>query len=422
MRYILFFILIINLFACVVPTNTTSKTSNPPAPDYNPTARALHPQFKIYHESDAKTKLYFKLFTKELYYLKIQNKNKAEILVHYDMIHSIENPILLDSASSKISIQKIAKQTDIITFLNLKHTDSLQYWIKIKLEDRYSRKTSTSYIKVDKKNPDNSQYYFLMKYTNKKPLFHDFVTITDSILIKHGGNKKTEKLFVKYYNRKFSVPLPPFSSLTQTNVKIKPDSVFELKCHNNIAVFYPSQKGIYRIQADTAENRGITQIKFDKHFPLFQTSADLAEALQYISTTEENMLMSESSNKKLAVDNFWLKAANDTERARQLIKVWYNRATYANYYFTSYKEGWKTDRGMIYMVFGPPQIVEYTETGERWTYTNKKNYQPVHFIFKRNDSRVSENDYILIRDGSYQSFWYDAVTTWRRGMVYHYAQ
>ena len=36
---------------------------------------------------------------------------------------------------------------------------------------------------------------------------------------------------------------------------------------------------------------------------------------------------------------------------------YYRRVRFANEEFTQYKDGWKTDRGMIYILFGPPNQV-----------------------------------------------------------------
>lgn len=417
-----FFIFALLLFASCFTTKTggNNKIQVNAAPEYNPSARALHPQFKVYHENDSKTKLYIKLFASEIYFLKLDGKMQAELIVNYNILSEPGSKTALDSARHKISLPKVVGQTDFIAFVPVKDPEPENYWLEVKLEDKYSRKTSVSYINIDRSPNDNSQNYFCMKYENKKPIFNEYLLNKDSLIIQNNRTNR-DKLYVKYYKRKFSVPLPPFASVRQSKVKIKPDSVFSLSVKAGTVIFRPQKQGIYRIQADTSKNRGYTQILFDDNYPLFRSSEDLAEALQYITSTEEYMRISESSNIKLALDKFWLKVANDTERARQLIKVWYNRATHANYYFTSYKEGWKTDRGMIYMVFGPPQKVEYTKHGETWVYTDKNDFSPVRFIFKLNDSRVSDNDYILVRDASYETFWYDAVETWRRGMVYHYS-
>ncbi len=421
MKYLIIIILAASVLLSGCMKKPINKATNvSPTTDYNPSARALHPEFKAYHESNGRTKLYFKLSVSEIFYLKVDTKEQAQLTAHYEILSSTDNPVLIDSAYTRFTIPKVAKQSEIVAFIDIKATDSLRFWLKVKLEDRYSRKTSTTYIKIDKNTTDHSQNFLSLNYATKKPYFLDYMTDSDSVIIQN-NTRILKKLYVKYYDRNFSVPMPPFSELHQTQSKISPDSVYEILCQNGAAIFYPKKSGLYRIQTDTTANLGVTKVIFNKNYPYFKTSADLLQAVQYISTDNEFMLMAQSANKKLAVDNFWLRASNDTERARELVKVWYNRATYANIYFTSYKEGWKTDRGMIYMVFGPPQIVERSETGERWTYTEKSDYQPIHFIFKQNDSRVSEQDLVLMRDNSYQTFWYEAVETWRQGSVYQYS-
>ncbi len=406
--------------ACFRTSLTTNTSAVVPAPEYNPNSSGLHPEYRIIHEQNNKTKLYFRLPTSELIYLKTDNKQQAQLIAYYEIIPSIQTPVLSDSAFTRLNLTKIPKQTDMIAFLEIKPTEYQTYWLKIKLEDKYSRRTSVSYVKVDTKTKDNSQFYFALNYKTKRPYLKDYMSEKDSVIIQY-FNKSVNHLVVKYYDTNFGVSLPPFTELSPRHSKILPDSVFQITCAHGAAVFYPHARGLYRIQADTAENKGLTIVLFDNHYPNFRTSEQLVNGLQYITSDAENMVMNQSTNKKLAVDNFWLKTTNDTERARELLKIWYLRAQYANYYFPSYKEGWKTDRGMIYMVFGPPQVVEFSETGERWTYTEKADFQPIHFIFKRNDSNVSDQDLTLVRDNSYQSFWYEAVETWRQGIVYHYS-
>ena len=58
----------------------------------------------------------------------------------------------------------------------------------------------------------------------------------------------------------------------------------------------------------------------------------------------------------------------------ELIKVRYQ---YANNNFSKYNVGWKTDRGEIYIVNGPPDSIEYIYDNNKmnykeiWYYTNK---------------------------------------------------
>ena len=55
---------------------------------------------------------------------------------------------------------------------------------------------------------------------------------------------------------------------------------------------------------------------------------------------------------------------------------YYRRVRFANEEFTQYKDGWKTDRGMIYILFGPPNQVFYSDfvsfekASQQWVYYN----------------------------------------------------
>src|SRR5699024_11656675 len=73
---------------------------------------------------------------------------------------------------------------------------------------------------------------------------------------------------------------------------------------------------------------------------------------------EEMMKISDPDSLKAAVDRFWLKNIGNQNKARQVIKKYYQRVVEANKQFSNFKEGWKTDLGMIYILFGPPWYVE----------------------------------------------------------------
>jgi len=140
--------------------------------------------------------------------------------------------------------------------------------------------------------------------------------------------------------------------------------------------------------------------------------------LAYLTTTTEYEELKKSTNQKLAVDNFWLEKAGDIEKARELIKVYYNRVFFANYYFTSFKPGWKTDRGMIYIIYGPPQSVKVEPLQEKWIYYKNNFSTTVTFTFDFSPTDYSMDNYTLQRSDSYDTYWRNAVDTWRNGNIY----
>src|SRR5205085_2026998 len=76
------------------------------------------------------------------------------------------------------------------------------------------------------------------------------------------------------------------------------------------------------------------------------------------------------------------------ERARELLKRYYGRVKEANRNFTSYCEGWKTDRGMIFIIFGPPVNVYHSRRDEVWVYGNEANPGALRFIFNKLENRL----------------------------------
>jgi len=165
-------------------------------------------------------------------------------------------------------------------------------------------------------------------------------------------------------------PLPIFNDNFENNeinsCSKKLIKKINLDIQNNIKL--PSY-GYYLLLFDTINLNGVSLIYTNSQLPKTTNINDLISPLIYITTTNEYLQIISNTNKKLAVDNFWLKLAkNNKDKARELIKIYYNRVLYANQFFTTYKPGWQTDRGMIYIVFGIPDMVISDNLKEKWIY------------------------------------------------------
>ena len=144
----------------------------------------------------------------------------------------------------------------------------------------------------------------------------------------------------------------------------------------------------------------------------------MVEPLRFITSKKEYNSLKESDNTKEALDEFWLDNTVNAERAKELIKHYYSRVEGANRYFSSYTAGWQTDRGMIYLIFGPPNIIYRSSGAESWIYGEENNFMSLNFNFVKVKNPFSENDYMLNRSPVYKSNWYRAVDSWRQGRVY----
>lgn len=112
--------------------------------------------------------------------------------------------------------------------------------------------------------------------------------------------------------------------------------------------------------------------------PVSITDLDQAiDQLQYITEKDrmDDMKKAPPEQKREMFREFWKKKdpTPGTER-NELMEEYYNRVAYANKHFGHYIDGWKTDMGMVYIIFGPASNIERhpfdidAKPYEVWTY------------------------------------------------------
>jgi GWxTD domain-containing protein len=144
---------------------------------------------------------------------------------------------------------------------------------------------------------------------------------------------------------------------------------------------------------------------------------EMIRATRYIATRDEYRTMREARNPKAALDNFWLQFVGRPEQARELIRTYYGRIHDANVFFSGLKEGWSTDRGMVYVVFGHPDRTRRDRFGETWIYGEEGDVNALIFRFSNRASGDDFNTYELERYPGFRSPWEAMVSSWRRGKI-----
>ena len=154
-------------------------------------------------------------------------------------------------------------------------------------------------------------------------------------------------------------------------------------------------------------------------YPALSTAAELLEPLRYLTTSKERAALAAAPDLKRAVDKFWLGIAQgDQARARNLIRSYYGRVTAANDLFAAHKAGYLTDRGLLYVVLGPPPSVRRLPDGEeRWLYPEGDEGAPISFSFRPRPSTFAPDNYELVRNPEYELPWYAAVQAWRTSVA-----
>jgi GWxTD domain-containing protein len=179
-------------------------------------------------------------------------------------------------------------------------------------------------------------------------------------------------------------------------------------------------QGLYALKVGGAGGepvRTVPLLVVPASFPGQSTAPEVIEPLLYLTTAAERQALLKAAEPKRAIDRFWLDAAGgDQVRGRELIRRYYSRVTTANEVFTSHKAGWLTDRGLLYVVLGPPQSVRRLPDGtERWHYDQAgRQGEVVAFTFRPRPSTLAPDNYELVRRPEYEMLWYAAVEQWRR--------
>ena len=386
---------------------------------YNPTSTGLHPEFYVYHNSDSISFLFYNIYRPELLFIKKEkedNYKQANIVIHYKLYESLQKSEIIDSASIKLNVRENGLTNNYISYLPVRVAAGKKYFLDISIFDLNNNQQNSSLIEIDKTTNHSFQNYLVFDNVKKKPIFKNYFHSNTSFFIK-SKRIKTKNLYVSYYNKKFEVPLPPFDSDPYKKIDFKPDSTWFVPNIDTV-IFKFRNKGFYRFQTDTLSDEGLTLFNYGDNYPRLQKAEKLLEPLQYLTSTREYKKLCAYNNPKMAVDSLWILATGNVDRARQLIRIYYSRVQLSNYYFSSLSEGWKTDRGMIYVVYGTPTMIYKNDSIERWIYGKKAKTMSMDFTFEKIDNPFNNNYYILDRSDVYDDSWFKAVNTWRSGHAF----
>ncbi len=240
------------------------------------------------------------------------------------------------------------------------------------------------------------------------PLISNYSSTKDTLRLS-GPN---ENAYAYYYSYKFPPASPPMSKEKFQRVgKFQIDSVFDL---SNGELFQLSRPGLYFFQSDSSSLTGRAHLVHDAAFPRYRDLESLIACTRYITTADEFKNLQRNPSKR-TFDALWLDLAGDASKARALIRRYYNRIEEANTFFTSYKEGWKTDQGIIYTVYGTPDKLVKGKNFQQWYYDRDEFTSNMTFTFVKVKDLFSREHYELLRNEKYAGMWFRSIEKWRTG-------
>jgi GWxTD domain-containing protein len=400
------FLLMLLLQACGPPRLSQQDFSSQLA---SPDSR-LQPDLVVFHSADSSF-LFCSIATSDLLFKVIDDTARASFSIHYELHASFDATAIIDSASSTYSIEGDSSVAMIRGWFAFNHPPNGKAVLKVNVTDNYL-KQSTERLQLVNNLAVNLQQQFVLTDTSGGALVRNFVAPGEHFRLK-SVNFGNSPLLVRCYFRNFGHPAPPFSKTPDPVFSFRHDSIFSCKESESLRLEKP---GIYHFQPDTSLKAGFTVFVFDPWFPEVKSQSQLIEPLRYITMRGEYNEMLNKSDPKKAAEDFWLKTGGRNDRSRALIRIYYQRVQEANRRFTSYVPGWKTDRGMIYVVFGPPASVYRSQQLEQWTY-QVDNFGTIIFDFKPKGNPFTDNDFSLVRREEFDYAWYQSVERWRQGNI-----
>ncbi|MEO5645022.1 MAG: GWxTD domain-containing protein [Bacteroidia bacterium] len=396
----------------------TSVTRQNFASQYYSDQKVMRPEYVLHNVTDSMSRMYFSVNSSELLYQKnnYDEGYTARIILTY-IVHPVAFPkILTDSGRVVLSdVGQPGVSKLLASHVDMDIYDTDEYYIEVIFRDLNKMTSSFELLYLDHSGKNARNNFLLTSENSDTPLYKTHIA-------------KEEKFSIRYYSENFSVlyvswyknktgPAPPPYSTNERHNSAKPDSTWKINVTLHDAIELPNE-GFYTFSIDSTSKTGITLTRFHEEYPKILIARQLVYPLRYLTMRDEYIAMDTARNVKKAVDDFWLNSTGSQERAREVIRNFYNRVEATNTLFGTEIEGWKTDRGMIYLIFGPPENVYRSINSETWIYGNGGNTNGLSFVFDHKKDAFTDEEFILVRNVDYRINWITAVDSWRQGHVY----
>ncbi len=396
---------------------------------YNPGRSIYTPGITVTSYDDATSMLKVSIRRNELYFSEANPDGVplASVLASVRLFDNTFDGALADTASFRFDIRRDEVMGAFTFGIPLKTSEGHAYTAEVKLIDLIRQRTQHLFADFSRTGIYSGMNYFVRDHFSKNELYSHVVK-RDQFFNVLVPTLHPDTLWLFYYKPVTAIPASPSTILPEVTVSTEPEAIIPLVFSDTLPLMLPAA-GIYMFSVDSLIREGLVLYNFGPDHPTMARPETMIPPLAYIATPEELEEMMTAGKPKLALDKFWLDRTGSVERSKELIKIYYNRTLFANYYFTSYKAGWLTDRGMVYIMYGPPDKLYKNPQGESWgykrpqtksrwgsRYTFEERY--LWFNFRKEESLFSDNNFVLNRAGTPVSYWDVAVARWRQGMVF----
>jgi len=422
-----------SLFSILVSCGTMQTAFDPKDLSYlyNPTKNSINPRYNITNQSDDQSVLAVKFFANELTFSEAnpQGVPMVQMLITVKLFNISRGRQLADTAYYNINVIKEEGRPEYVYKIPLRVVPGLDYMAEVKILDRVRQRVVQAFVPFNTLNYSNRYNFMAQGHFAKNELFNPVVRNNEYVNLVYLKGIP-DSLYISFYRQFSEIPDPPYMILPEKTIDYGPDTIVPLPYSDTLPLMFP-REGIFLCSTSREITDGYTFLNFGPTYPQLTTPEVMIDPLAYLANEQELYNMRTATRPKMALDEFWISCGGNIDRARELIRIYYTRVLYSNYYFTSYKEGWRTERGMIYIIYGPPDKVYKTNDGESWGYRKpviksswgtryrvKEDY--LFFTFKKKQNTFSDNDFFISRSETLVTLWDQAVASWKKGIVYRF--
>ena len=396
---------------------------------YNPSKSPINPLYNVINQTDESSVLSVRFSISDLFFSEANPDGvpKASVLVTVKLYSMSQGKAIADTSVLDLSIVKETGKQEYIYNIPLKVEKGVEYLAEVKILDKLRLLVAQDFVQFNTMSYDNRYNFRVQGHFDKNELFSPVLRIDEYVNLVYSRGH-IDSLFISFYKPFREVPDPPSMLLPEKTLDYDPQKVVALPYSDSLPMMFPKE-GIYLCSIDRNIKDGFTLLNLGSTYPRLTTPKVMIEPLAFLASQDEMTDLKSAAKPKAALDEFWIKCGGNVDKARELIRIFYTRVMYSNYYFTSYKEGWRTERGMIYIMYGPPDKVYKTTGSEIWGYkkpvvkskwggrfTVTDSY--LYFNFKKRENVFSDNDFYISRSETLVTYWDKAVESWRKGIVF----
>ncbi len=359
-------------------------------------------EYSLYRENDTLSKLYFRL--DPIHFLEKFDSSGVKNTM-YRIHFEVRNNQLGSKNLVGISREELLKDSTVVLdslVFSLPENKTVYYDLELTDVNKRSSKTySAFWEREDQFIPED---FLLVAQSTNQVLTRPFI-FNERINIK--SRKVGERFKVKLYEDAQSSAQHMYemeSNPLYAKYEVKSEQFVSLKELEDM-VNTLNEETFVKVESTSEEKQ--LSFNFTK---LTVDDGPSIQPIVYLLSKDENV----SFNTWV---KFWSKASgNDEMKAEKLIREFNRRVDFANAIFSCHKLGWKTDRGMMYILHGPPDRIMDDVRSETWSYGFTSSVA-TSFVFVRNPSGLHKNDYVLERSIGYRDMESAAIQRWENGWI-----